>query len=94
MGQQHQLLAQVVEDAVKDYFTKKKSRLSAALMKSLLKERPSRQAAEALMGHYSTARNAFLKAEAVQLLQTLMHPNKVSMAPILLRAHSHIATWE
>ncbi len=92
MGQQHQLLAQVVEDAVKDYFTKKKSRLSAALMKSLLKERPSRQAAEALMGHYSTARNAFLKAEAVQLLQTLMHPNKVSMALTLLKVHCHIAT--
>ena len=72
------MLVQVVEDAVKDYFTKKKSRLSAALMKALLREGPSRQAAEALMGHYSTARNAFLKAEAVQLLQTLMHPVKVS----------------
>ena len=66
---------QVVEDAVKDYFTKKKSRLSAALMKSLLRDRPSRQAAEALMGYYSTARNAFLKAEAVQLLQTLTEDN-------------------
>ena len=71
------ILVQVVEDVVKDYFTKKKSRLSAALMKALLRERPSRQAAEALMGHYSTARNAFLKAEAVQLLQTVMHPVKV-----------------
>lgn len=69
---------QVVDDALQDYFTKKKSRLSAALLKALLKEHPSRQAAEALMGYYSSARNAFLKAEAVQLLQTLMHPVKVS----------------
>ena len=67
----------MVEDALNDYFTKKKSRLSAVLMKGLLKERPSRQAAEALTGFYGAVRNAFLKAEAVQLLQTLMHPVKV-----------------
>ena len=68
---------QVVDNTLQDYFTKKKSRLSAAFLKALLKEHPSRQAAEALMGFYSNARNAFLKAEAVQLLQTLMHPVKV-----------------
>ena len=69
---------QVVCDALKDFFTKKKTRLSVNLMKALLKERPSRQAAEALMGFHGTARNVFLKAEAVQLLQALMHPSKVS----------------
>ena len=69
---------QVVCDALKDFFTKKKTRLSVNLMKALLKETPSRQAAEALMGFHGTARNVFLKAEAVQLLQALMHPSKVS----------------
>ena len=72
-----QLHVQVVTDALEDYFTKKKSRLGAALMKSMLKERPSQQAAEALLAFHDSARNAFLKAEAVQLLQALLHPNKV-----------------
>ena len=68
---------QVVVNALEDYFTKKKSRLGAALMKSMLKERPSMQAAEALLSFHGSARNAFLKAEAVQLLQALLHPRKV-----------------
>ena len=68
---------QVVTDALEDYFTKKKSRLGAMLMKSMLKEHPSAQAAKALLAFHGSARNAFLKAEAVQLLQALLHPNKV-----------------
>ena len=82
---------QVVEHALNDYFTKKKSRLSAPLMKGLLKERPSRQAAEALTGYYSGARNAFLKAEVVQLLQTLMHPVKVGA--LMMPSASCITFW-
>ena len=73
---------QVVTDALEDYFTKKKSRLGAALMKSMLKERPSAQAAKALLAFHGSARNAFLKAEAVQLLQALLHPNKVGVPEI------------
>ena len=74
---------QVVTDALEDYFTKKKSRLGAGLMKSMLKERPSMQAAEALLSfHGSATRNPFLKAEAVQLLQALLHPNKVGRSRI------------
>jgi hypothetical protein len=72
------LSVQVVCHALNDFFTKKKTRLTVNLMKTLLKECPSRQAAEALMGFHGAARNAFLKAEAVQLLQALMHPSKVS----------------
>ena len=67
----------MVTDALEDYFTKKKSRLGVALMRSMLKEHPSVQAAEALLAFHGSARNAFLKVEVVQLLHALLHPNKV-----------------
>ena len=67
-----------MKDALDDFFTKKKSRLSSATAKALLRAVPSPAAwLTALLQHASTPRNDFLKCEALQLLAATLHPPKV-----------------
>lgn len=71
------LWLQVVKDAVGDFLTKKKTRLSIVTVKALLRAAPSPEWPELLISHYNSARNDFLKTEAIQLLLVVLHPTKV-----------------
>ncbi len=68
---------QAVKDALADYLTKKKTRLSSNTAKALLRPAPSPDYIHALIGHHQSARNVFLKSEALQLLLITLNPPKV-----------------
>lgn len=74
------LCVQAVRDALADYFTKKKSRLNLNMLKALLRSTAmsSGHLLEALLQHHQQARNEFLKNEALQLIQVVLQPAKVS----------------
>lgn len=71
------LFLQAVKDAVEDYLTKKKTRLSSVTVKALLRAVPSPDWTPVLVKHYNSARNDFLKCEALQLLLVTLQPSKV-----------------
>ena len=73
-------MLQAVKDALADYFTKKKSRLSSNTVKALLRAAPSPDWIPALIAHHQSARNDFLKCEALQLLLVTLQPAKVRIA--------------
>ena len=70
---------QAVGDALEDFFTKKKSRLSSATVKALLRSVPSPAWLGALIEHARGARSDFLKAEALQLLPVALQPAQVGL---------------
>lgn len=70
---------QVVQDALDDFLAKKKSRLSCATARALLRAVPSPAAwLPLLLRHAQAPRNEFLKCEALQLLAATLQPTKVS----------------
>ncbi|KAK9903496.1 hypothetical protein WJX75_007153 [Coccomyxa subellipsoidea] len=67
---------QAAKDALADYFTKKKSRLSIITVKAMLRTAPSPEWAPVVIGHHQSARTDFLKCEALQLLLITLQPAK------------------
>jgi hypothetical protein len=78
---------QAAKDALADYFTKKKSRLSIITVKAMLRTAPSPEWAPVVIGHHQSARTDFLKCEALQLLLITLQPAKVRKAFVLLPRH-------
>lgn len=78
---------QAAKDALADYFTKKKSRLSIVTVKAMLRTAPSPEWVAVVIRHYQSARTDFLKCEALQLLLITLQPAKVREALVLLPPH-------
>ncbi len=68
---------QAVKDAVADYLTKKKTRLTSIAVKALLRAVPSPDWIRVLVDHHNSARNEFQKCEALQLLLVTLQASKV-----------------
>ncbi len=63
---------------VEDFFTKKKSRLSTATVKALLRAGAAPgESLRHVIRHARSARSAFLKVEALQLTAALLQAGKV-----------------